>query len=173
VIPFSRKRSGLIVASFDDSEVSIVSTLAQQLTGLLAPLAGTSDDDPLPGLVIGGSPSAPTDAALLRLFPNAYAEDDEASNEFRSLTERGLASRKVANASVVLETIGTTVRLDAQQSLAWLRTLTDIRLAIAARLGIETEESVIDEADEQTAQLLDIYDWLGGMQDSLVRALER
>ena len=171
MIPFSATDDGLVEAEFENEEVDLLVTLASQVGGLLQGVAAPSDDDPLPGLVIGGSETLPDDAALARLLPNAYAEA-EASAEFRRLTERGLAGRKQANAQVIVYTARLQTRLDASAALAWMRSLTDMRLVIAARLGIEDDESEVELTDESEAMLA-VYDWLGGIQDSLVRAVDR
>jgi hypothetical protein len=170
MIPFSKKDDGSFVANFESSEAVLISTLASQVGDLLGDL-GTSDEvDPLPGLVIGGSPAIASDPAIARLLPNAYT-DDEQSREFRELTERGLAGRKIANAQLVAATVGDDVSLNLPEAIAWMQSITDIRLVLAARLGIETDDSIVDETDENSA-LLDVYDWLAGVQDSLVSALD-
>jgi hypothetical protein len=171
MIAFRRDGDGF-VARFDRNEVALLRTLTEQLTELLDPVAGTTADDPLPGLVVGGSESVPSDTALARLLPNAYADDDDASREFRQLTERGLANRKTGNARVVAQTLGSggKVRIDADAAQAWMRTLTDLRLVIADRLGIDSEHLVVADNDEARS-LAEVYDWLGFVQETLVNAV--
>lgn len=58
---------------------------------------------------------------------------------------------------------------------AWLRVLNGVRLALAVRLGVETA-SDYDQlsalpARDPRAQLVDLYDWLGFVQESLLEAL--
>lgn len=123
-----------------------------------------------------------SDPAMLRLLPDAYPDDADASAEFRRFTANGLAERKVANASHVVAdlaaasraTSATAVKVDAQAAQAWLRTLTDIRLTIASRLGIESDddEPLLSGGMDQPA-LVDLYDWLGFVQGSLVDSLDR
>ena len=67
------------------------------------------------------------------------------------------------------------VELDPAQVQAWLRALTDVRLALAVRLGIETDEDLARlEESEDEAELAfgDVYDWRGFVQESLVVALD-
>ncbi len=59
------------------------------------------------------------------------------------------------------------LRLDPEDLQAWLRTLAAIRLVLATRLGIKTE----DDHDEDDPRF-GIYDWLGYRLDGLVRAAE-
>jgi hypothetical protein len=114
---------------------------------------------------------------LARLLPDAYRDDPEAAGEFRRYTEQGLRSGKVAAAQTVLDTLpagGGRVRLGPEDAQAWLRALNDVRLAIGTVLGItedyEDEMEAASWADPRSAYL-EVYHWLGYLQDSLVRAL--
>jgi hypothetical protein len=69
---------------------------------------------------------------------------------------------------------GGRVQLTTEESLAWLKTLNDVRLALGVRLG------VTEEFEEQWARLkpddpqwaaFEVYAWLGAVQESLVQAL--
>jgi len=208
VIPFYREPGREITGSFTAVEAELVSSLATQVAGLLGEVASRSDDPELAGTGIGGSTDRHDDPALARLLPNAYNEDDDASREFRQLTERGLASRKIDNAVIVLRSLekiaadvhmspradgdaeatrpddvpdpfdvyqddpGTEIALDDVSAIAWLRTLTDIRLTIAARLGLETEDDTVDDTDDAAMVLADVYNWLGLITESLVEAVD-
>ena len=174
--PFSKTASGTIVAGFSAVEADIIGDLAAQIAGMLVDLAGSRDVDPLFDSVgIGGSSQLDDDPAIARLLPDAYGGDAEASRDFRQLTERGLARRKVTNAGIVIASLergAGDVELDEQQAQAWLRTLADIRLTIAARLGIETDgDEGATEGDAATS-LHDLYDWLAYVTESLIDALE-
>jgi hypothetical protein len=124
-----------------------------------------------------GPTSPPQDPVLARLLPDAYRDDPEAAGEFRRYTEQGLRSGKVAAAQTVLATLpaeGGQVRLGPEDAQAWLRALNDVRLAIGTVLGItedyEDEMEAASWADPRSAYL-EVYHWLGYLQDSLVRAL--
>ncbi len=124
-----------------------------------------------------GPTTPPQDPVLARLFPDAYSGDEEAAGEFRKYTEPGLRSGKLAAADTVLATLperGGRVRLAADDAQAWLRALNDVRLALGTRLGItedyEDEMEQADWADPRSAYL-EVYHWLGYVQESLVRAL--
>ncbi|MGG7507917.1 DUF2017 family protein [Plantibacter sp. YIM 135249] len=75
------------------------------------------------------------------------------------------------------------VRLDDETAWTWLRFLTDVRLTLAARLGIEDDdedEGPFDEADddedeeasEDTPLMMAVYGWLGYLQESIVMAID-
>lgn len=169
MIPFARD-GGRVIARFTPDERALLSGLARQLVVMLEERAAESPADLLYAqLGIGGSSAPPLDPALARLLPDAYRDDAEAASEHRRLTELGLVDRKVANALAVIRVLGDqTGALDAPDVQAWLRHLTDLRLVLAARLQIE------DDGDEGTGDdaLLDLYDWLGYLQGTLVECLE-
>jgi hypothetical protein len=153
-----RRVGEAVSAKFEPTEADALATMAGQVAALVADRAEYEGDP-----------------AVLRLLPDAYPDDGEASAEFRRFTADDLAARKVANATTVVRSLekavharsATTVTLDLQAAQAWLRALTDIRLTIAARLGIDSNE----EEPEGDPLLLDVYDWLGFVQESLVAAV--
>lgn len=179
--PFARD-GAMICVRLRGVESELLRQLAQQLTVLLgdrasadsAHLDSSSTPDPAAALLaqlgIGRSTTAPLDPALARLLPDAYRDDDTASSEHRRLTELGLIDRKIANANVVVATLGVEpVELDQTAAQSWLRTLTDLRLTLAARLHIEVDGDggTGDEA------MLDVYDWLGYLQGMLLETIEQ
>jgi hypothetical protein len=191
VTPFSKTPDGTLVVGFSPVESDIVADLAAQIAGMLAPLASSSDADPLYDLVgIGGRSAIDPDPAIARLLPDAYGDDSDAASDFRALTERSLASRKVANARVVIATLerdsverdsverdslerdGASVALSPAEAQSWLRTLSDIRLTIAARLGIERDGDEGATDSDAAVALHDLYDWLAFVTESLLDALE-
>ena len=59
------------------------------------------------------------------------------------------------------------VTISPAEAQSWLRCLTDMRLTIAARLGIEN----YDDLPIDNPPLVELYDWLGFVQASLVDVL--
>jgi hypothetical protein len=196
VKPFKRRRRGGLLATFEPGEAHVIASLTSQVVELLRDRNGesASETDPLAGeLGLSGGPSLPPDDPVLRrLLPDAYRDDSGEAAEFRRFTERSLTSAKVANAETVLATLKdagldeTTfdedaeeqepleVELDAEAVQAWLRTLTDVRLSLAVRLGIETDEDAMllhQSEDEAMLAMAELYDWLGYVQETLVTAL--
>lgn len=149
---FRRHPDGTITAWVSGAEVDILNTLATELSTLMR---HQPDGDP----------------ALLRLLPDAYPGDADASAEFRRYTQDGLTSHKIANAATVTDNLrgvtGDTVTIGPDDAVAWLTTLTDIRLTLAQRLGIVDEEQ---RSDNEAAQGL--YDWLGFVQNAIIETLE-
>ncbi|WP_309621076.1 DUF2017 domain-containing protein [Salinibacterium sp.] len=176
MIPFTR-HGVLVIVRLSDLEAEVLRDLAGQLTELLGDRATTHEAPTDAGsaaalfaqLGIGGSTVAPLDPALARLLPDAYKNDLSASSEHRRLTEGGLVDRKIAHARLVVASLtSSSITLDEAAAQSWLRTLTDLRLTIASRLRI------IDDGDEGTGDeaLLDVYDWLGYLQGTLLDAIE-
>ena len=190
--PFKRRRRGGLCATFEPGEARVIASLTSQVVELLRDRNGesASDPDPLAGeLGLAGGPSLPPeDPVLQRLLPDAYRDDADDSSEFRRFTERSLTSSKVSNAEMVLATLADAgladenddeepleVELDADAVQAWLRTLTDVRLSLAVRLGIEDDTDatlLARSADEAVVAMTELYDWLGYVQETLITALD-
>jgi hypothetical protein len=195
---FRSRRRGGAHAEFEQPEARLIANLAAQVAELLAGDTGAADKaDPLADLVdIEGSGQPPDDPVLRRLLPDAYRDDEEGASDFRRFTERGLRDAKSHNARVLIETLivggmveplaadtdsdvpaqpVVEVELDADSVQAWLRALTDIRLALATRLGIEQDDDQRWDGlsdDDPEAYVHDIYDWLGYVQETLVHAAD-
>ena len=124
-------------------------------------------------------PEAPVDPVLARLLPDGYTGDPEAAGEFRKYTESSLREAKKYFAQTLLETLppkGGRVKLTADQARDWLRALNDVRLMFGVRLEVtedfEDQLTSLDPKDPRVAAF-QVYGWLGGVQESLVRAIAR
>jgi hypothetical protein len=171
-------RRGEVSAQLDAGEVGLLSALAGDLLQLLGEGVPT-EQDPLAALVglSAGPVAAPTDPALARLLPDAYADDEQAASEFRRFTEQDLRAGKRANAGTVLATLapllerGGKLALDRDQVDAWLGTLNDLRLVLGTRLEVTEETDLDPPEDAPHAQALLIYGWLGWLQESLLHVV--
>jgi hypothetical protein len=177
-----KKTRGRIAADVDPVEAHVLAQCASDLLGLLA----DSDDDdeqaapadPLEALVglSSGPVAPPEDPALQRLLPDAYSDDDpDASSEFRRYTEADLRAGKREHAGTVLATLpsgGGRLVLDRDQADAWLGCLNDLRLVLGTRLEVteDLDASDLDE-DDPRRQALEVYGWLGWLQESLISCL--
>jgi len=187
---FTKRRGGRATAVMEQGEARLLAGLVAQVAELLG--EGTTSvertgQDPLEQLLdFDGPVQAPEDPVLLRLLPDAYRNDEAAAADFRRYTERGLREAKIENARTVIASLfdggmveseavdhSVEVELDPAQVQAWLRTLTDVRLALATRLGIEDDEHVWDEdSDDPAAVMHDVYDWLAFVQETLILAID-
>lgn len=172
---FTRHR-GAVRAVPDAVEVQVLTQLAHELLGIVEEPAVS--DDPLAALVgmPPGDVEAPDDPVLARLLPDAYGADPEAAREFRRYTDADLRAGKRAAAKVVLATLpegGGTMTLDRDQCDAWLGCLNDLRLALGTSLEVTEETDPEDyDADDPAYQALQVYGWLGYLQESLLSCLE-
>lgn len=184
-------RRGTVATTLSGFEADLLRSLASQLVELLrnesaAPPGG---EDPLEALLdFSGPTTEPEDPVLARLFPTAYPDDQEAAGEFRRFTEGALRDGKARNAALVIDLLEEAglpaeleeddlwieVELDRPAAEAWLRCFTDIRLALATRLGVEEGDEDYWAAlpdDDPRAHVHDIYEWVGYLQETLVQAL--
>jgi Domain of unknown function (DUF2017) len=182
---FRRSRRGPVTVTFDEVETSILGTLLGQLLDLLdaedrplASAAADAGDDELQRLLgISTAVEPPLDPALARLFPDGYRDDRDAAAEFRRYTEQDLREGKrlaVRTARATLGTPGKAVRLDDEQARCWLATLNDLRLAIGTRLEVTEDYDELYASmppDDPRRSALDVYMWLGHLQETLVHAL--
>lgn len=187
------RRSRQIIANFTGFEADLLRSLAGQLVELLRNEAAVPNDaaDPLEAMLdFSGPTQEPEDPVLARLFPTAYPQDEEAAAEFRRFTEGTLRDGKAAAAISIIdgledaglpqelteEGLMIDVELDEEAAETWLRSFTDLRLALATRLEVEEGDedywhSLPD--DDPRAQAHDIYEWVGYLQETLVGALSR
>lgn len=164
-----RRDGEAIEAKFEDIEVSVLTNLTEQLRQLIDGVAhGTAEFD----------------AAGKRLFPSAYLDDDEAAAEFRRFTVAELATAKRGDAETVLDTFRDSgalpvqmgrpvgIRLERERALAWMRSLTDLRLSLDSRIAEPTEELSAELTDDDVESLRGMYDWLTFVQGTLIEAVE-
>ena len=187
------RRSKRIIANFTGFEADLLRSLAAQLVELLRNEAAVprEDQDPFEAMMDFSGPTAePDDPVLARLFPTAYPTDDEAAAEFRRFTEGGLRDGKAAAACTIIDALEEAglpeqltedglmidVELDEPAAETWMRSFTDLRLALATRLEIEDGDEAYWAAlpdEDPRAQAHDIYEWVGYLQETLVGALSR
>lgn len=165
----------------DPDEAAMLDQLVSQLTDLLQSHSGTAlDPDPLfASLEVGGSDETPEDPALARLFPDAYSGGDDAA-QFRRVTEQGLLNRKLQDAMHVTSALGlgggvpgegeyVEVDISADTLPAWVRTVTALRLAIAARIGLDTaEDHARLVSEDETRGTVLVFDWLAAILESVL-----
>ncbi len=182
-----------VMATFSGFEGDLLRSLASQLVELLRNESAVPKNtaDPLEAMLdFTGPTTEPDDPVLARLFPTAYPDDEEAAGEFRRFTEGGLRDGKARNAVLIIDQLEEAglpaeleedglwidVELDASQAAAWMRSFTDIRLALATRLGVEEGDedywlSLPD--DDPRSHVHDIYEWVGYLQETLVASVSR
>lgn len=147
------------VAILDDEERLVVARIVADVALLLGAEAFGLDhpsesaasimdvDDPFLHLRgLEESIREPSDPAILRLLPNAAPADRAVAEEFRRLTDGELRDTKIRRLRAIWEQLSRdtdewVVRSD--EALATAAALTDVRLVLASRLGLVTD----DDAD--------------------------
>lgn len=124
------------------------------------------------------------DPALARLTPDVYPEDVEASLAFAQATREELLDRRAGEASIVRAALSgfdvSDASLTEEDALAtrdvviphtevdaWLRTLTALRLVLAARLDIRMDDQPANDDPRHG-----VYDWLGYRLEGLIQAAD-
>jgi hypothetical protein len=148
--PIERTRRGDYRLRLSDGERELLERLPAELLALLA--------------------AEPDDPALRRLRPSAYEDDPEAEDEYRRLMDGELQEGR-RDALRLLADTASRDRLTAEELDAWLRALTDLRLALGTRLDV-TEEIYSHEIDQRDprAYELAVFAYLSWLQEQAVEA---
>lgn len=176
---FKKARGGAVRAELTAVEADVLSAVASDLLELLGDPEDTHAD-PLAALVglSDGPVAPPEDAALARLLPDAYGDDEAAATEFRRYTEGDLRAGKRANAGALVASLaplvgqGGRLVLDREAADAWLGCLNDLRLVLGTRLDVTEETDLHVDDDDPRAHALQVYGWLGWLQESLLSCLD-
>ncbi|MFJ6531453.1 DUF2017 family protein [Microbacterium sp. NPDC091662] len=128
-----------------------------------------------------GTSRAVGDPAIDRLTPTPYPDDPDSAVGFAESTRDDLLDRRLADARRTRASLGDFPSDDLAEAEArrtremavlvedidaWLRTLTAIRLVIATRLGITSDEQTSTDGRH------DVYDWLGYRLELLIQAAD-
>jgi len=101
-----------------------------------------------------------------RLFPNPYPKHEKAADEYSDLIGDDLKDRHLA----ALDTVEAK-RLDEEQLVQWMNAVNHLRLFMGTRLKVTEESDYDDFDDEAELALFDMYVYLGGMLELIVRAV--
>lgn len=115
------------------------------------------------------------DPVMKRLFPNPYPDDPAANYDFQRFSRTAQLDDKVSEARTVLGDIEAIddsgwCYIVCGHAMSWLKTLNNVRLALAVRLGIDHDYDRFDEIpdDDPRSWTFSIYEWLGWVQESLL-----
>jgi len=142
----------------DDDETRILRALAGELRSILT----------------GGGPA--DDPVVERLFPAAY-EDPLDEEAYRDMVAGSLEHEKIAALEAMSAALpqehAADVALDAEEVSSWLASLTDLRLALGTRLGVD-EERMGSELDQNApdAPAMTVLHWRGWLQEGMLHALQ-
>jgi hypothetical protein len=199
-------RGDAAVAELDDEERMVVARIVADVGLLLGGEAFGMEERSIPDRLDPGedverylrgleeSLAEPGDPAVLRLLPNAAPTDREVADEFRRLTESELRDLKIARLRTMWEQLsedGPEWEVSVEDALPTASALTDVRLVLASRLSLDTDDDAerlhteIELAahamssddghewdiDPERVWLGMLYQALTWLQDSLVTAM--
>jgi len=150
-----------LVADLDPPEAALLRQVVSEIREVLS--AGEPD--------LASAGTAAVDPVAQRLLPDGHRSDPALAQDYRSLTEAGLRSEKLADANLVLGTLGPDggrVELEQSAAEAWLRTLNDVRLAIGVGLDVQETDDPSVRAEETGDARWVAYSWLTAVQGLLV-----
>ena len=180
------KRAGdALVTKLDAVEVALLSSLVEQLAELLGDGPEIDSDDPFVRWTEQRAADQldRDDPVIRRLFPDAHPDDVVAAEEFRRFTADEQRRAKLSAAHLVLTDLAATEQGRRKLAVvpdrveAWLKTVNAVRLSLAVRLGIDDEDAqaeleALPDRDPR-AYVLDVYNWLGFLMESLIDTLHK
>jgi hypothetical protein len=169
-----------ITGYLEPAERELLRSLFDDVVSMLEPEQRASQD-PLAALVgLDTDAREPSDRALRRLLPNVMKNDDDASLEFRRLTERSLREGKIgALRAAALGLDKEELVLSPADARHWSAALNDVRLVLAERLDIRDEADAEhvhqmqdwSQAEDVESYLALVYNFTTWLQESLVQAM--
>jgi hypothetical protein len=138
--------------------------LPPDLRGLLASLAKQ-----LVELI--DDPDSADDPGMARLFPPASVDDPMEALGFEQLMGEAIREGKRESASILRATADAKL-LNAEETLAWMRCLNDIRLLLGTRLDVKEDMEFESFDDPLTEQAAITYIALSELVEMLSRAAD-
>jgi Domain of unknown function (DUF2017) len=143
-------RQGRYLLRLDERERGLI----RQLLGELRDLLALSPDDP----------------RVRRLYPAAYADNDEREDEYRRLTREELQNGRLASIDEVARTIDEPM-LSPDQLSAWMQSVNTLRLILGTMLDIsDDDQELAFDPNDPNARTTALYGYLGGLLDEIVTA---
>jgi hypothetical protein len=112
----------------------------------------------------------PGDARVRRLYPAAYATDQELEDEYQRMTREELQSGRLAAIEAVERSVDNEL-LTLEELTAWMQAINSLRLILGTMLEIteDGQEPAFDPNDP-SARTVALYGYLGGLLDEIVEA---
>jgi hypothetical protein len=111
-----------------------------------------------------------SDPRVRRLYPAAYAGDQEREDEYQRLTRDELTSGRLASVDAVEETIDKDL-LTLEELTAWMQAVNSLRLVLGTMLEItEDGQEPAFAPSDPNARTVALYGYLGGLLDEIVEA---
>lgn len=144
-----RRRDGTFIQAFHSGISDLLIDLGEQLDDML------DSDTP----------------ELRRLFPTAYADDEEKDAGYQILARSSLTDQRRAAIETVRRTAHSEV-LTEDELTDWMALTNDLRLVLGTRLDVSEDDDGSDlDPDSAEAHLMEIYHVLGAVLHEIVAAL--
>jgi hypothetical protein len=149
---FRLKRNGNVEIKIAEDERQLLSSLIEQLREL----------------VLSTAPEGAVDPSLRRLYPAAYANDDQHEVEYQRSMRDQLLERRLSHLDAV-ETTLNDPELNQETLNYWIMSINDLRLVLGTHLDVseEDEPNFLDDDDPQQHQSA-IYHYLSHLLGELV-----
>lgn len=174
---------GLLRSLFEQTRMLLESAEAPEPSGARP----QAHEDPFEAMVASATAALDgpgDDPALHRLLPDAHRDDPLASAEFRSRAGGSVRKGKLSRIDIALACLDSAdeqgrIVLEPAQASAFVVALTDVRLVLGQRLGLNTGEEV-EAVEEELAQAPDddprvplvlAYDFTTWLQEGLAQSL--
>ncbi len=147
--PIRRRRDGRFAIKLDPSVRAVLVTMSEQLSPIVGP------EEPM----------------TRRLFPPAYAGDDQqgAEADYRDLVDTALINHHREAFAVMAATAQATVLTESELD-AWLSAVGSLRLVLGTRLDV-SEDMEVPDAEDPTAPEYALYELLGQLQYLMIEVL--
>jgi hypothetical protein len=149
---FRLKRNGNVEIKIAEDERQLLSSLIEQLREL----------------VLSTAPEGAVDPSLRRLYPAAYANDDQHEVEYQRSMRDQLLERRLSHLDAV-ETTLNDPEVNQETLNYWIMSINDLRLVLGTHLDVseEDEPNFLDDDDPQQHQSA-IYHYLSHLLGELV-----
>ena len=112
----------------------------------------------------------PDDPRVRRLYPAAYATDQELEDEYRQMTREELQSGRLTSIDAVEASVDKEL-LTLEELTAWMQAVNSLRLILGTMLEInEDGEEPVFDPNHPNARTVALYGYLGGLLDEIVDA---
>ncbi len=159
--PFRSTPDGY-VARWEAVECHVLARVARDVAELVRAESGLGPDVEVgEGVAFTGVGLVPHDPAVQRLLPDAHRDDPDVAADFRHLTQTDLAAAKVARLEAFADALdpegdahddgeldeqawagGAQILVPRDEAQAFAGALTDVRIVLAERLGLEDDAAV-------------------------------
>lgn len=148
--PFHPRSANRFIINLGDRERAVVRAVCEDLLGLL------EDPDAQP--------------LLRRVYPVAHADDAEVDAAYQEMVHEELVGSRRSVLEQIVATAEAT-ELDREQLDAWMIGLNTVRLVLGTRLEVSEQGQPELEADDPDVVAWAVYEFLGGIVETIVRSL--